>query len=112
MATKNQAQERAQRGFRVRFLPKDSSTWQSISASHAFGPFSPGDYVLISIDAPAHVNAGDETVAAIATNMQLPAGVHDFAIGFYKDDNGDPIDAVYVALFGNGAGNGDIEKVS
>lgn len=99
----DQGREYAQANEPARLLPVNVTTWADISASVAFGPFNPGDHVTIINDGPAHVNAGDDSVAAIATNPQLLAGERDFVV---------PDGCTHVALFGNGAGNGCVFKSS
>lgn len=93
----------AQTNANVRLLPVGIATWGSLATTQAFGPFAPGDWVTIVIDGPAHVNAGASGGAAIATNPQLPAGVHDFVM---------PTGATHVHLFGAGSGNGCAFKSS
>ena len=88
-------EDHAQAGFWARRLPIDES-WESIATSQEFGPFAAGDWVIISCDAPAHVNAGAAGGSATAAHPQLPAGMHDFII---------PDGATHVHLFGAGSGN-------
>lgn len=103
MGAKDQAAEKAQAGFWARYLPASITNWQSIATSVAFGPFEPGDFVVISCDGAAHVNAGAAGGVATASNPQLPAGVHDFVV---------PEGTTHVHLFGDGAGNGAAWKAS
>lgn len=103
----DQGRDYALQNYAARLLPVDVETWADISASVAFGPFTPGDYVVIVNDAPAHVNAGAAGGAAIATNPQLPAGERDYVV---PDVTGET--SVYVHLFGDGAGNGCVFKAS
>lgn len=96
MALDDQGRDKAQTDFWARTLPVDVETHASIATSERFGPFPKGAWVCVAIDANAHVNVGDNTVTATASNPKLTAGVHDFVM---------PIEG-YVALFGNGAGEG------
>lgn len=93
--------DRARDDAAIRLLPVNNTGWQSISASVRFGPFVPGDQVIISISAAAHVNAGNSAVTAGTTNPQLPAGIHDFVV---------PDGCTHVAINGNGSGSGAIWK--
>lgn len=81
----------------VRLLPVDTTGWASMAASLRFGPFEPGDYVTIAVDAAAHINAGNDTSDADATNPQIPFGLQDFVM---------PTGTTHVSIFGNGSGNG------
>jgi hypothetical protein len=103
MSLDAQGRDGALASANVRLLPVDNTAWADISATVAFGPFEPGDWVVIIVDAVAHVNAKGVGDAAIATNPQLPAGIHDFVV---------PDGATYVHLFGNGSGNGVAFKAS
>ncbi len=105
----SEAKARAQRKFFGRFLPTDVTNWQSIAATVQFGPFQAGDQVIIICDAPAHVNAKAIGGAAIATNPQLPAGVHDWVVPAVFSGSTE-VGAVYVNLFGNGTGNAAVWK--
>ena len=85
----------------VRLLPVDTTGWASMVATIRFGPFPEGSWVTIAVDAAAHINAGTVAAVAIGTNPQIPFGVHDFVM---------PEGATYVAIFGDGAGNGCVWK--
>lgn len=105
--SKRTAEERAQRGFKLRYLPSENEEWQSVAASTAFGPFRAGDFVVITSDVPVHVNAAAVGGAATTSNPQLPAGAQDWAVPFVTG-----VTDVYVHLIGSGAGNGCVFKAS
>jgi hypothetical protein len=76
--------------YGVRLLPSSSDRSHLIAASVAWGPFAEGDYLTIAITRDSYLATGTATVISSATKIQIPAGVHDFAV---------PAGVTHVALY-------------
>lgn len=108
--SKRDAEGRAIRGFKVRYAPagiSGAAGWKSIATTQAFGPFAPGDFIVVVSDVPVHVNSTISGGTATTQNPQFPAGVNDLTVPYV-----DSSDQVYVNLLGGSAGNGCAYKAS
>lgn len=53
---------------------------QALSSSTRFGPFAPGDSLVVACDAPFNVLAGDSAVVALTSSPWLAANVYKFSL--------------------------------
>lgn len=77
--------EKAQAAFWRRNLPFGTTApaggqMTVCTTSQTFGPFEPGDYVILSCEGRVHVRAGGAADAATSAYPALPEGLHDFVM--------------------------------
>lgn len=76
----DEGRKNALQKYGVRLLPSSTDISQLIAASVIWGPFSAGDYIVISLSEPSYIATGDSSTVATTADVFLPAGVHDFAV--------------------------------
>ena len=76
----DEGRKRALEKYSVRLLPAPGDISQSIAASVNKGPFTVGDYIVISINEDSYIATGDQSTVATTSDVLLPAGIHDFVI--------------------------------
>lgn len=76
---------------------------RALAASTNFGPFAPGDSIVVSSTASFHMVSGGQSVAATTTSPRFPAGVYKFTV---------PSGVTHVAMIdsSDGAGFGQAYK--
>ncbi|MCP3884171.1 MAG: hypothetical protein GY700_01605 [Propionibacteriaceae bacterium] len=76
----DEGRKRALDEYGIRLLPSPSDRSHLTAASVAFGPFTVGDYVTISMNKDSYIATGSAVAEATTSDVFLPAGVHDFVI--------------------------------
>jgi hypothetical protein len=76
----------------------DAAAQITLTASRRFGPFAPGDQIVIGSTAAFHCLAGSDSVAATTAHPVIPAGLYHMTV---------PDGVTHVAMIDTAAGAGN-----
>jgi hypothetical protein len=80
MATLSSLYTRADRASVVLLPVAGDPGAQALAAAPRFGPFAPGDSLVVSSTQSFHMLAGDVNVVATTSNPRVLAGVYKFTV--------------------------------